>query len=451
MNIQTFIGPKEYYRKLLKIAIPMALSNLLSSCMRIVDSIMVSSIGMVTAVGNAGNVIMLNDGLMWGFLSGISIFSAQFFGAKQNENFSRCFGLASVVTGIISLFWVMLVYLKGEDLLLFYLNDPEIVAHSLVYLKIYVLAYFPMWFNFCFISSYRSMHETKFPFYVSTGIALCNVAFNAFFIYVLKIGVAGAAYGTLCAELLGTAVLVFSVLHWRPPFFRDLKTALSFRSGFILPIFRKTVPIIINETLFGFGSSLFAKAYGLLGTESMDAYYISQQAFNLFTFAIWGFGAAVSVMVGARLGAGELEEARKESNYQFGAALLLGSILAISIFLLAGPLLYLYQIEDPKIYQLAKELLYVLSLKVFLRNFNYMMMSTLKAGGDSRILNLLDSGIMYAVGVTLAFASVYAGIRSIVIVVLICQMEQVVRFFFAMVRYKKGYWVRNLTTLIEKI
>ena len=78
-----------------------------------------------------------------------------------------------------------------------------------------------------------------------------------------------------------------------------------------------------------------------------------------------------------------------------------------------------------------------------------MMMSTLKAGGDSRILNVLDSGIMYAVGVTLAFASVYAGIRSIVIVVLICQMEQVVRFFFAMVRYKKGYWVRNLTTLIE--
>ena len=73
-----YIGTKDFYQKLMRIALPLALSNLLSSCMSIVDSVMVSSIGMVTAVGNATNVMMLNDGILWGVVSGIAIFSSQF-------------------------------------------------------------------------------------------------------------------------------------------------------------------------------------------------------------------------------------------------------------------------------------------------------------------------------------------------------------------------------------
>ena len=89
-----YIGTKDFYQKLMRIALPLALSNLLSSCMSIVDSIMVASIGMVTAVGNAGNVMMLNDGILWGVISGIGIFSAQFYGAKQYENMNKTFDSA---------------------------------------------------------------------------------------------------------------------------------------------------------------------------------------------------------------------------------------------------------------------------------------------------------------------------------------------------------------------
>ncbi|MBQ1477867.1 MAG: MATE family efflux transporter [Erysipelotrichaceae bacterium] len=450
MKIREYIGDSAFFKTLLKIAVPMALANLLSSCMSIVDSVMVSSIGMVTAVGNAGNVIMLNDGILWGIVSGISIFTAQFYGAGQYENMSKCFGLSTGLVFLFSVFWTVVVGLKGEEILLFYLPDPEVVACSLIYLKIIVLSFFPAWFNFCVITMFRSMHETKFPFYVSTVNALLNILFNALFIYVFHMGIAGAALGTLAADTIISLFLIYVIKRERPVFYFGVKHMFHFSASFVKPIVLKTMPIVLNETLFGFGSSLFAKAYGLLGKNAMDAYYISQQAFNLFTFAIWGFGGAVSIILGSTLGSGDLEEAKRQSRYQIGAAFVLGSFLMVIMILFTKPFLLLYRIESTEVYSLTKGLMYVLSVKVFLRTFNYLLMSTLKAGGDSKILNLLDSGIMYGVGVTLSFASVYLGITSIVTVLAIAQAEQVVRLVFAVLRYRKGVWCKNLTTLVKE-
>ena len=77
-----------------------------------------------------------------------------------------------------------------------------------------------------------------------------------------------------------------------------------------------------------------------------------------------------------------------------------------------------------------------------------MMFSTLRAGGDAKIMNFLDSGIMYLVGVPLAFISIYLGITDIVLVLLICQIEQVVRLVFTMHRYRSGIWAKDLTKAV---
>ena len=41
--------------------------------------------------------------------------------------------------------------------------------------------------------------------------------------------------------------------------------------------------------------------------------------------------------------------------------------------------------------------------------------------------------------------------KPITIVLLICQLEQVVRFIFTIIRYKKGYWLNNLTVMSPSV
>lgn len=67
---------------------------------------------------------------------------------------------------------------------------------------------------------------------------------------------------------------------------------------------------MFNELFFGFGSTLFIKAFGALGTSSMDAYYVGAKISDIFYAFANGFSNAVAAIVGVSLGAGKVEEAK---------------------------------------------------------------------------------------------------------------------------------------------
>ncbi len=440
-----YLADRSYYAAVLRVGIPLALTMLLQSCMNIIDSIMVSSIGMVTAVGNATNVLMLHSGINWGIISGIAVFGAQFFGAYQEDNMNRTLGLSLCLTLSNAFLWTFVVYFFGKEILLFYLDDADLLIPSLSYLRIAVLALIPDSFVASFSTMYKSTHNTRLPFFLSVLMALFNICLNYYFIYILKIGVVGAAYGTLLASLLIAIIYFVIILINRPVFLQEFKLLFSFKLSFVKPIVLTMLPIMINETFFGFGCSLFNKAYGLLGTQAMDAYYVANQIMNLFLFAVWGFGGAVSILIGTTLGHGDIDRARKEADYQLGIGFALGIFLSC-LMIFCGPLfISFFHVDNLSTFNLAKQCLYVFSLKIFIRTFTYMMFSTLKAGGDARILNLYDSGFMYLIGIPSAFLAVYLGLKSVALVLLICQIEQMVRFVFTLRRFKSGIWARDLT------
>ncbi len=442
-----YIGDKNYYKTLLTIALPLALTNLLQSCMSIVDTIMVSGIGMVTAVGNAGNIIQLTDGIGWGIMSGIAVYAAQFFGANQKDNLARTFGLCLTLLMANCIFWVLMVFFFGESLLRFYLNDAEIIKYSLEYLRIDILSLIPAYIAYACSTMYRSMHNTRLPFVISIIASIINVIVNYYCLYIIKIGVRGAAIGTLLSQSIACLIYIILIFKDKPDFFIPNKL-FDLHLGFIKPVLETTWPIIVNESFFGFGMSLFNKAYGLLGTRAMDAIYVANQVFNMFTFAIWGYGSAVSIMAGTKLGEGKIDEAIKESKWQLGSGFILGIIMSLIMIGFAGIYLKFFNISDVTTYNNARNILYVFALKLFIRMFTYMIFSTLKAGGDSKILNLYDSGFMYMIGLPLAFIGAYCGISDIALLVLLVQIEQVIRLIFSLKRFNSYIWAKDLTKLV---
>ena len=327
--LKHYIGPRDFYERTFRVAMPLAMTMLLSSCMSIVDSIMVSSIGMVTAVGNAGQFLTLHDGISWGITSGIAIYAAQFYGARQYRNMTRTMGLSFVLTLANAFFWAIVALFFSRNILLFYLDDPEILVHSQSYLSIAIMSTIPSALNMSFNTMYRSSQNTKLPFIMSLVGGIANVCFNAIFIYGFKIGVAGAALGTFIAQTIVLITYIVYMLYKKPIFYTSFKDIFDLKMDFVKPILYKAFPLIVNETFFGFGSTLFVKAFGMLGTKNMDAYYVANQVFNMFLFAVHGYGGAVSVLIGSRLGEGKIDKAKEESNYQLG----LGNVKCLAIIL----------------------------------------------------------------------------------------------------------------------
>lgn len=443
--MKKYIGDRDFYARVLRVALPCALSQLLLSCNSIIDSIMVSSIGMVTAVGNATNVLNLHNYIMWGIEAGVCLFAAQFFGAKQYKNMAKTQGLCLMLCLINAAFWILAVFLFGEKILLFYLDDRRLLPYSYCYLKWVVLSFIPLSITISFKVMFQGMHKTRITFLESLCFVLTNIIIKYIFIYVLDLGIEGAGIASLLIEILCCIGFSFYSIKTKPIFLYSLKEMFDFDLEFIEVVVKTILPIALNETLFGFGQSLFNKAYGILGTNSMEAVYISNDIISLILFITWGYGEAVTILVGTNLGRGRIELAKEESKYHLGLAFVVGTVLGLSLIFGSDSILHFYNVSNINIYNLCKSLLCVYSIKAFLRTFNYVMFCTLKAGGDSKIYNLLDSGIMYTVGIPIAFICIYAGIKDIVLVVLLCQIEQLVRFVVTIKRYNSYKWTNNLT------
>ncbi len=451
--INKYIGPRHFYKKTSKVAIPLALQQMLSSAMGIIDSLMVSWIGHVSAVGTAAQIDLLCSMISYGAIGSTGIFSSQFFGANDERNLKRIFGLSIIIALINGFFWFTLAAFFGKYVLQFYMDDMAIVQNGLLYLKIAMFSYIPSCIQFAFSYMYRSIQKANITLRVAVFSMIINTVLNYILIFGVgpcpSLGVQGAALGTLIAQCITVLVYFIHAYKTKQPFIGSIKEMFQIKSDFVSPILKKIYPLIINEALFGIGSTLFVKAFGVLGKDSMDAYYVSNQITNIFLFIVYGYGNAITVLLGTTLGKGKIEEAIKESYYHAGLSFILAIVLVVGMIYFTNPMLSLFSLDTYFSYHLAVYMMYVQAIKISMRLFNFMIFSVLRAGGDSKIISLLDSGIMWTVGLPLAFFSVHVlHINNIALVFLIVQLEQLIRMLIGIRRFHSAQWAQNLTTLI---
>ena len=155
------------------------------------------------------------------------------------------------------------------------------------------------------------------------------------------------------------------------------------------------------------------------------------------------------MLVGEQLGKKDLECARRTVRYLFPMSCVLAVLIASLIALFAAPLVSLFRLTDPIVTAASVTMVRLFAVRIAFRLFNVIFMSTLRAGGDSLFLLFLDCGLLWLVGVPLAFAGVTVlGIQTILFALI--QIEQLVRMCIGFVRYRQGKWCRNLTVETKK-
>ena len=109
----------------------------------------------------------------------------------------------------------------------------------------------------------------------------------------------------------------------------------------------------------------------------------------------------------------------------------------------------LFALSDPATEALAVTIVRVFAVKASMRLYNFMIFCILRSGGDAKIIQFLDSGLEWLVGLPCAFLCVKVfNMKSIALVLLITQLEQLVRFVFGMRRVRSNKWANDLTKLV---
>ncbi len=450
LNLHAYIAPRSFYKKVGFVALPVIIQQLLNNMMGVVDSIMVSSINQVSSVGTALQIEMFVLTIVYGVAGGASIYIAQYFGAKDKEGQQKAFGFGMSLSLLITLaFFIFAIYFD-EQIIRFFIKDPYVVENGVRYLKIVKYSYFPFAMLILFSHAYRSILKTKIPMIVG----VVSMALNIFFNYVLifghfgfkAMGIEGAAYGTLIAKVIGALMYFGFALRAHEPFMGSLKSMFVIEKQRFVMMFQRTWPLIVNEFFFSLGQALFIRFYGHLGTQSMDSYYVAHKLSQMFMFVVMGVNAATAAILGTDLGKGDLDQAKMNARYFVGLGGVISIIMMAIIVVSAPNLVSLYQLDNQVVIDNAILIVRFLALRLGFRMFNVMIFSSLRAGGDSNFLTFVDAGILWLVGVPLAYTLVYiVGLKSLPIILLIVQSEQLVRLIIGSIRVKQGVWLKNLT------
>lgn len=456
--VSRFVGSPDFYKRVVTVALPIIIQNLISNFVNLLDNIMVGRIGTdqmngVSIVNQLMFVFML---AIWGAVSGAGIFTAQFFGKGDHEGVRSTFRakmifVLSVAAGAIALFlW------KGEYFIQKFIHDSDGIGNAELtlsygkgYLDIMLVGLIPVAVSNAYANTLRDIGETSVP--MKSGIIAVGV--NLVLNYVLifghlgfpEMGVNGAALATVVSRFVELFINVFWTHFHRD---RCRFIAGAYRSFYIPPkllwtIIVKGTPLALNEFLWSMGITFLNQSYSVRGLSVIAALNIASTISNLFNGVFLGIGESISIVVGQLLGAGRRDEARDTARKTIA--------LSVSTCFAVGLLLVCFKDVFPMIYKteaevrtLASYFILVSACFMPLHACLHGCYFTIRSGGKTFITFLFDSAYVWCIAVPVA--RILSGFTSLPIVPLyvIVQSIDVIKVVIGVVLVKKGIWVNNI-------
>lgn len=459
MNIRKkLFGDRAFYRMVLTVTVPIMIQNGITNFVGLLDNIMVGRIGteQMSGIAIVNQLLMVFNLAIFGAISGVGIFSAQFFGCKNHQGVRHTLRFKIYVCmGILAL-GIFALVAGGEQLIMLYLhgegNDQALqatLAYGKEYLWVMLAGLFPFVIEEVYASTLREGGETKVPMIAGVVAVLVNLALNYLLIFgkfgFPELGVVGAAIATVISRYVQAAVVIVWT-HRNPdkmPFIVGAYRELRVPAQLTWNITKKGTPLMFNEILWSAGVAIMTQCYSTRGLDAVAALNISTVISNLFNVVFVAMGSAVSIIVGQLLGAGKMEEAMDTDRKLIAFAVLSSVAIGAVVVLLAPLFPQLYNTSD-EVKRLAALLLRVAAVCMPVFAFLHTTYFTLRSGGKTIITFLFDSVFLWCVSIPVAYVlSRHTGM-AIAALYLSCQMLDLIKCVIGYILVKKGVWLNNI-------
>ena len=447
-----------FYRRLVRLALPLILQNLITTSLGFVDTFMVGLLGQdeLSAVTAANTPVFLVQIIILGLISGLTVLVSQYWGKGDVEAINRCMGAALYaglsISGVVAL--ALLLFPNGVMALV--TDNARLVELGAPYLRIVGISYVFNAASSVYVGMQRSTEKPIMGMMIFAASMLLNTLLNYILIFgkwgAPALGITGAAVATLASRIVEFLITLACALCSRHvPL---LPSAILRPGGAIWRDFAKySAPVLVNETLWGLGISVMTAIMGhmAISAEILAAYAVMGNIEKFATVACFGVAGAASVMVGKRIGEG----AGKEAVYSLACCLLLVSVLVgvtVSLVLAALlptvfiPLVFpLFHLEGLSL-QVASIMGVVLICMMPTKAMDITNITgLLRAGGDARMASLIDLSCQWGFAVPLAFVTALVLDAPVAVVCFAIQSENFCKAPWCVLRLRSRKWINDVT------
>lgn len=453
-----FIGNKTFYTTVLAILLPIVVQNGITNFVSLLDNIMVGRVGtqQMSGVAIVNQLLLVFYISIFGAISGAGIFGAQFWGCGKQDGVRHTFRFKMIATFILLGGAAVLFLLKGEDLIMLYLQGEgsveEITAtlgYAKIYLKLMLIGIIPYAIGQVYISTLRECGETVLSMKAGIAAVLVNLVLNYILIFghfgAPAMGVAGAAIATVISRYVEAAVtILWSHRHTEShPYFVGIYRSMHVPASLAGKIAVTGAPLLLNEFLWSAGMATLVQCYSIRGLSAVASLNISTTISNVFNVVYLSMGSAIGILVGQQLGAGKMEEARDTDNkliaFSVTGCLIIGSIMAVS-----APIFPMLYNTTDEVKELATWLIRISALLMPINAFVHATYFTLRSGGNTIITFLFDSVFVWLVSIPLAYVLSRYTTLPLILLYLACQSVEIIKCVIGFILLKRGKWIQNI-------
>ena len=370
-------------REVLRLALPAFLALVAEPLFLLADSAIIGHLGTPHLAGlGVASAILLTAVNIFVFLAyGTTATVARHLGAGSRDK-----AVAAGIDGawlaiILGAVTAGAIALRAEPICRAFGASPEAIGHAVTYLRVSAIGIPFMLVVLAVTGVLRGLQDTKTPLVASVlGFGL-NIVLNVWFVYGLHWGIAGAAWGTVIAQFLMAAGLVWVLLREA----RALKAPLRAHPGRVLKAARDGVPLLIRTLALRAILVVTMWVAASLGDVPLASHQIAATIWSFLVFALDAIAIAAQALTGKSLGAGDVEGARRATRLMIRWGLWCGVLAGILLLLVMRWLPLLFT-SDPEVQRVLASALLVVALSQPLSGYVFVIDGVLIGAGDTRWL-----------------------------------------------------------------
>jgi putative MATE family efflux protein len=442
---------RNFYKMVFSLVLPMALQNLINVGVSTADVVMLGKVSetSLSASSLAGQVQFIMSLILFGLTSGAAVLTAQYWGKKDIRTIEKILGITMRIALMVSILFTILVLLFPIPVMHIFSNEADVIEQGADYLRIIAFSYVIMAITIIYLNIMRSVERVIIATVVYTVSLITNIILNAIFIFGLlglePMGIRGAALATLISRILELViVIIYAVFknrilrfHFSDLFIHD---KILFRD-----FMKYSIPVMLNELIWGAGTSVNAAIIGHLGKSVVAANSVTQVTRQLSMIVAFGVANATAIILGKVLGEGKDELAKIYAKRFVRMTILLG-------FIGAGVILIASQIARQTL-SLSDEARNYLSFMMFVMSYfaigqafnTTLVVGVFRAGGDTNFGLFLDATTMWCGSILLGAIAAFVFRLPIPVVYMILMSDEIIKIPLTIWRYKSMKWVNNVT------
>ena len=429
---------------IVSLSIPSILAQISATVMFFIDASMVGHLGAKASasIGLVETTGWLMGGLAAACNMGFSVQVAHFIGANDFEAARRVLR-QSLVCSLIWALFISFTSVAISPFLPYWMGGtPDIARDASLYFAIIGACGIFFQMEGLAGSMLKCSGNMKIPSMLNILMCVMDVVFNYFFIYILNLGVMGAAIGTGVAMFV-TACLMFYFLMYRSTMLSLVGHPGSFRpqAATVSTAFKIGAPMGLQHLLMGSAQMVSTLIVAPLGTIAIASHSLAITVESLCYMPGYGIAEAATTLVGQGIGAGQKLLTKSFARMSVGLGIAVMTLMGVLMWIFAPQLMSLMSPVD-EVIALGTHILRIEAWAEPMFAAAIVCNGVFIGAGDTIIPAVMSLGSMWAVRLTLAATMAPKfGLKGVWTAMAI---ELSFRGFIFLVRLLSGVWAEKL-------